>query len=458
MTADSSPTAMPAERSLGPITLAPGVEPRQLFSFATAALIGFSLIVAINTLQPYLLSVQLQIASSVQGRLVSAFAILQECVALLLVPPMGILADRIGRRPILVGGLATLSIGLALYPLTETILELTLARLVTAVGAAALSATIATLAADFPAERSRGKLLSLLLVSQQLAILLVVAKVAANLPAWLSRFGVSALDAGHYSFWMIAVLGAVGACVGWWGLRRRGIGGEAAAGVPVTRANFGIAVALASFRAITQYARSNPRFAVVLAIAFVVRGDLSVTNSYLSLWAVTAAKRQGLGAPLGLRNAGDLLFCLTLAGLAASLITGRLADRHKRLAVLVCALGLAATGHLLIFCVSDPRSITAAALVALLGAGEASLVVAGQALLGQEAPAERRGAAIGLFGFFGSLGVLSVNLIGGYLFDKLSVQSPFIVIGTIDLGILVWAFRVWWRERVPVQVPNLRIS
>jgi len=189
-----------------------------------------------------------------------------------------------------------------------------------------------------------------------------------------------------------------------------------------------------------------------------VRGDLSVTNSYLSLWAVTAAKRQGLGAPLGLRNAGDLLFCLTLAGLAASLITGRFADRHKRLAVLVCALGLAAAGHLLIFCVSDPRSLTASALVALLGAGEASLVVAGQALLGQEAPAERRGAAIGLFGFFGSLGVLSINLIGGYLFDKLSVQSPFVVIGTIDLGILVWAGRVWWRERPPLQVSNLRIS
>jgi len=202
-----------------------------------------------------------------------------------------------------------------------------------------------------------------------------------------------------------------------------------------------------SLRSIFGFARAQPRFAVVLAIAFVVRGDLSVTNSYLSLWAVGSAKHQGVSEALGLRYAGDLLFGLTLAGLTASLATGFLVDRFRRLSVLVCVLALAAVGHISIACASDPRSVTTTLLVLLLGAGEASLVIAGQALLGQEAPAERRGAAIGVFGFCGSLGVLTINVIGGYLFDKLSAQSPFVVIGTVDLAILAWASRIWWRER-----------
>jgi MFS family permease len=435
-------------RSVGPIALAPGVTPSQLYAFATASLIGFSLIVGINTLQPYLLSGQLHVEHAIQGRIVSAFAILQECVALLLVPPLGALADRVGRRPILVAGLATLAVGLALYPLTQSLIEFALARLVTAIGAAALSATIATLAADIPLERSRGKLLSTLLVTQQLAILLIVARVAARLPQWLAGFGVDAVEAGHYSFWLIALLGALGALVAWLGLASRGpVLGSASRPAAVPAPTVNALGAMRSLRAILGFARAQPRFAVVLAIAFVVRGDLSVTNSYLSLWAVGSAKHQGVSEALGLRYAGDLLFGLTLAGLAASLATGFLVDRFRRLSVLVCVLALAAVGHISIACASDPRSVTTTLLVLLLGAGEASLVIAGQALLGQEAPAERRGAAIGVFGFCGSLGVLAINVIGGYLFDKLSAQSPFVVIGTVDLAILAWASRIWWRER-----------
>jgi len=437
-------SAAPSGRFVGPIALAPGVYPSQLYSFMTASLIGFSLIVGINTLQPYLLSGQLHVEHSIQGRIVSAFAILQELVALLLVPPLGALADRIGRRPILVAGLTTLAVGLALYPLTQSVTELALARLVTAVGAAALSATIATLAADFPMERSRGKLLSTLLVTQQLAILLIVARVAARLPQWLAGFGVDPLDAGHYAFWLIALLGVLGALVAALGLAaHRPVASAASMPAAASVSTLGAAQSL---RAILGFARSHPRFAVVLAIAFVVRGDLSVTNSYLSLWAVGAAKQQGLPEALGLRYAGDLLFALTLAGLTASLLTGFLVDRFRRLSVLVCVLALAAVGHVSIACATDPRSTATSLLVLLLGAGEASLVIAGQALLGQEAPAEQRGAAIGVFGFCGSLGVLTINVIGGYLFDKLSAQSPFVVIGIVDLTILAWASRVWWRE------------
>ncbi len=103
---------------------------------------------------------------------------------------------------------------------------------------------------------------------------------------------------------------------------------------------------------------------------------------------------------------------------------------------MMVALAIAGTGHLLFFWVADIRGISAMIVAGLVGAGEMSLVIAGQALLGQEAPAESRGAAIGIFGLCGSIGVLCINLAGGYLFDAISPRAPFILIGCIDAVIL----------------------
>jgi MFS family permease len=96
----------------------------------------------------------------------------------------------------------------------------------------------------------------------------------------------------------------------------------------------------------------------------------------------------------------------------------------------------------LFFSVADIRDLSAVAVASLVGAGEMSLVIAGQALLGQEAPAASRGAAVGIFGLCGSIGVLSVNLAGGWLFDFVSPKAPFILIGCIDTLILVCALTV----------------
>jgi MFS family permease len=123
----------------------------------------------------------------------------------------------------------------------------------------------------------------------------------------------------------------------------------------------------------------------------------------------------------------------------SAVLTGWLVDRYRRLSVLMVALGVAGTGHLLFLWVTDIKDLSAMAVASLVGAGEMSLVIAGQALLGQEAPAASRGAAVGLFGLCGSIGVLSINLAGGWLFDFVSRKGPFILIGCIDALILACA-------------------
>jgi MFS family permease len=384
--------------------------------------------VFINFLQPLLLAGPVHVSPGVQGRLVSSLSILQEAIALLLVPALGRLSDRIGRRPIMVAGLSVLAFGLLLYPLAYDIPTLVAARIVTAVGAAGFAATLATVAADFPAENSRGRLLGTLLITQQLAILFVVAKIGVALPRWLGTLGLGTDAALRGSFWAVAGLSVAGALATWRGL------GDIGRSATITPTN--PSVRRDPARGIWAYVALHPRFALVLAIAFVVRGDFSVISSFLSLWAVGAARLHGDSAALGLQAGGRLLTCITTAGLASAFLTGWLVDRHGRLAVLMVALAIAGTGHLLFFWVDDIRSISAMVVAGLVGAGEMSLVIAGQALLGQEAPAESRGAAVGIFGLCGSIGVLSINLAGGYLFDAISPRAPFILIGCIDALIL----------------------
>jgi MFS family permease len=423
------------------VPLSPGVRPINLFSFIVSSLIGFSVVVFINFLQPYLLATQLHIAQDIQGRVVSSFSVLQELVALALVPPFGHLSDRVGRRPIFAAGLIVLAGGLVAYPLAGDLRELAAGRLIIAVGAAAFYATTAAIAADYPTNKSRGKLLSILMVTQQLTILLLVAKVSARLPRWLTDFGVSAVDAGRYSFWSVAAFSAVGAVVAVLGLKRGTSGSFAPEHSDAAKPS-----ALDSFRFILRYAKAHPRFIVVLAIAFVVRGDASVVSSFLSLWSVSAAKQQGLSASDGLQTGGVLLSYVTMSGLAACFAMGWLADRFDRLKILMAALIVAATAHLLTALVSDLQGLTAAIVISCLGAGEMSLILAGQALLGQEAPVEARGAAIGIFGFCGSIGVLFINFVGGFLFDRISYQAPFMFIGLINIVILAGAFFVLARE------------
>lgn len=415
--------------SVGPIDLAPGVTRHNLYTFVAAALIGISVVVFINFLQPLVLSARLQVAPELQGRLVSWLSMLQEAFALLLVPLLGRISDRTGRRPIMVAGLSLLGCGLVAYPLAYSIPTLVAARCVTAIGAAGFAATLATVAADFPAENSRGRLLGTLLVTQQLAILFVVAKIGVALPRWLGAVGFGADAALQGSFWAVAALSLAGAFAAWWGLGDVGRAARSAAQPRDSGSSAGI----------WAHVAAHPRFALVLAIAFVVRGDFSVISSFLSLWAVGAARLHGEAAAVGLQAGGRLLSCITTAGLISAVLTGWLVDRYPRLYVLMVALGIAGAGHLLFLCVDDIRDFSAMAVASLVGAGEMSLVIAGQALLGQESPATARGAAVGVFGLCGSIGVLSINLAGGWLFDLISPKAPFILIGCIDALILTCA-------------------
>jgi len=113
--------------------------------------------------------------------------------------PLGALSDRIGRIPVIVGGLAVFAAGSVLAGLSESIYGIIAGRLLQ--GAGAISATLSALIADATREEVRTR--SMAVFGIGIGAAFMVAMVAGPLIA--ARFGVPSL------FWVAAVLALVAA-------------------------------------------------------------------------------------------------------------------------------------------------------------------------------------------------------------------------------------------------------
>ena len=119
-----------------------------------------------------------------QAPVTANLAVLQEIILLVLVGPFGAMSDRVGRRKIVALGYLIIAGGFIAYPFAQSITGLTLIRAFYAIGAAGLVSTYTAVIADYPAEKSRGKLIALLGVLNGLGIM-ILGLVGGNLPNWL---------------------------------------------------------------------------------------------------------------------------------------------------------------------------------------------------------------------------------------------------------------------------------
>ena len=106
-------------------------------------------------------------------------------------------------------------------------------------------------------------------------------------------------------------------------------------------------------------------------------------------------------------------------------------------------MSLAALGYFVIGLVDDPYN-TATMMTAtfFLGVGEISAIIAGNALVGQESPPKIRGACVGMFGFIGTIGILTATLLGGFVFDRFYYGAPFTMMAFVNALVAVWALLV----------------
>ncbi len=417
--------------SFGPFWLTPGIRPVNAIAFFFSSFMFVTLVTFLNFVQPYVLNEILQIPPEQQGRVTGMLNFVHEGVALIVMGLVGAWSDQTGRRTLMIVGLAIWMVGLLLFPTATEVAQLYTYRIVVAVGVAISSVMVIATMQDYPQEVSRGKWGGINSFNTSFAILLV-SLVLVRLPNWLADAGMDSVQAGRWTFWIgagLAFLSAVVIRLGWYG---GSIAGSTARASP-----------FAGFVAGLGAARANPRLSLAYGAAFAARGDMVVVGAFFSLWFVRAGAEQGISSADALVRSGITLAALLVANWIWAPTFGFLLDRISRVTGLCIAMTLAAFGYFTIGQVDDPYDLPVMlSATFVLGIGEISAVIAGNALLGQEAPARIRGAAVGVFGLVGTVGILFATLAGGQVFDTFGYGAPFTMMAGVNLVIAVWALLV----------------
>ena len=316
------------------LDLSDGVKRHHLLAYLFVAFVSSGYAGALAVLQPGLLQV-MGIDYAEQAKLTGLLGALQELLFIVLLGLYGVIADRIGRRPVYVFGLVTVAIGFTLYPHATSIPMLIAFRVIIAFGSAAMIGMMVTVIADYAVNKDRGKANGLQGVVATLGAFLP--PVLGALPAVFAGKGYSETAAIQATFAIAGAMGLAGAIVAFFGLSKT-------VGKVAERAREPVSVML---REGLRCAK-DPGIALSYGAAFISRGDLAVTGAFLGLWLV----QHGTGQ-LGMQPS-EAMFALAVprvlvvvtGALIGSILMGIIADRVTRVTAVAMAAGLAAAVYL----------------------------------------------------------------------------------------------------------------
>jgi len=429
---------MPAQETsskLGHVELAPSISKGNALTFLYAAFFSIGLITFLSIGQTYILNVHLGIPENEQGAISGNLVVWTELIALLLFIPAGILMDRIGRRPIYVAGFLLIGLTYLLYPFAGSVSDLFMYRIIYAFGMVAVTGALSTVLVDYPAERSRGKMVALIGLLNGLGIV-ITNQFFGALPAMLVRRGMSDIEAGIATHAGVAAIATIAAIVCAGGLKK---------GVPFKEDK---RPKLAELFTTGLTAARNPRILLSYSAAFIARGDQSINGTFISLWGMNAGIAMGMSSDDAFWK-GTLIFIITqVAALVWAPLVGPFIDRINRVSALAVCMMLAMLGNLSVLLLDTPfdasgnLGVLGYTVFFLLGIGQISVFLGAQSLIGQEAPANKRGSILGTFNISGAIGILIIAKAGGNLFDSMSPQAPFVIVGTINALLMLFSIYV----------------
>ncbi len=360
------------------------------------AQLGFAVILP---LLPIYLTEQLDASVKLVGVVVATFALTETFFK----TAWGGVADRWGRKPIMVAGLtlsATVPVVMAVLRAPALFVPL---RLVDGMGSAALWPSAAAAVADVTTADRRASSMAML----NMAFLSGLA-VGPALGLFVAGF-TGDVRAGFFLASGLLALAAVVAATAF------PTGHHSASGIPAG-AEFRAGVRAAYLDAIRASFRASPVLFSLYLIAFIQMFGIGLLVPIAPIYAV-----QVVG--LSKEAIGVLFLAMTVSVALATLPAGRLADRLGRPRLIIAGMALGAAGMWII-----PLSRHLAWLVAagvLLGASYALVIPAWLALVTELAPPGRLGLAVGASETVQGLGLVFGPLLGGLLWDALGPQAPF---------------------------------
>jgi MFS family permease len=410
----------------GPIDLAPGIRPVHVVTKLYCAFIGVAMLSGIAFLQGYVLTEHLNIPRSQQGTVSGDLSFWVEVVAILLFTPVGVLIDRIGRRPVYVCGILIMGLGYGLVPFATSVPELALFRLVITVGMVGVAGTLATLTNDYPMENSRGKMIGITSMANILGTILMSVGLA-RIPAVLADRGFDAVTGGKAMFLAATVLCMVTAVVARYGLK---------SGTPIARRERAEIKAL-----LTSGLRAarNCRIALSYAAAFAARSDLVIKGMFLVLWAIQDGMQQGISPGQAMARFGVMMAIMAGVSFTAAPVFGWLMDHVNRVTATIIALTFATAGYLSMGIITSPLDFAMLPYFIVLSLGSSFMLKSSLALIGQEAPPKERASVIATNSLFGALGILILTVVGGRLYDAWGPWAPFVLAGAYQVVLLIVA-------------------
>ncbi len=428
--------ALNMDRKLGPFFLMPGITRINGASYFLTAMIAVPMMAALSFLQPIMMRL-VGVERAIQGTLSGDLVFYQEIIVLVLTPFIGAIADKVGRRPLVMLGVALLGIGYAFYPFADSVFMMYAYRTVFGAGIATVATSITIVNTDYVQDRSRGKWVALASMTQGIGIFSLT-QVLRRVPAELAGQGYTETDIARFLFWGCSTLCVVLFLIATGGLSRS---------KPAEAREHDSVLVL--MRSGLQTARNNGRVALGYATAFAARGDILVVGTFSFLWTQQAAEDLGLGMVEGYQRGGMIVGVIQGSALTWALVMGFLLDKIDRVTGVIIAFTLAALGYTAFGFIDDPFSNKVFLPAILLGMGETSTIIAGNALIGQSAPAAVRGSVLGCFALCGAAGILIATSVGGRLFDLWMPGAPYLLMGLINALVLSFAIVVRKRTAAP---------
>lgn len=417
---------------LGPVELMPGISRLNAITKLYASGVTIAALTGMALLQGYILTEHLNIPRQNQGTISGDLSFWTEVVMLICLIPCGVLADRIGRRPVYVMGILLVGLAWALYPFAGSVTELIGCRVIYGMGVAATTGSLATMVNDYPVDSSRGKYIAMSAMMNVLGTIFA-ARVIGGIPEQMTNRGYDAITGGIAMYSTMASLCVLTAVITFIGLK---------GGTPAQQRERPPARELYSSG---LRAMRNSRIAISYLAALAARSDVVIKGLFLALWAIQSGRDMEMSTGAAMARFGTIMAMMYVVSFFSAPVFGWFIDKVDRMTAMCTALLVASTGYLAMYFLTSPVDYAMIPLMVWLTLGTGFMVKAQTALIGQEAPVRERGSVIATAQMFGAFGILVFTALGGRLFDAWGPWAPFFAVGVYQLLLMFFALAVRFR-------------
>lgn len=432
---------------------------RRNFFFLYLNLLLIGILLAIPAvMQPAFLKDIIKVSGDFFGSINGAMQSIGQVAMLIFIGMLGVLSDRIGRKPLAVAGFSVLAVFFVLFFYSNTIASFLrippdaaatlcaalsfsnnqdvfrsfspglliayLIRFIIGFGLVMVFPQFKAMIADYTDEKDRGKGMAfngLMIGMGALLVFTVFAPLG-------RRSGIAML------FYASGLIGAGGVIMSLLGLRER---------LPEpSERNTGVTELI-------RIVKKSLAMKASYLCALITRVDVPITATYLITWAVQVAPRYKISSETASFKGAVPMMVMSAFTLVAFPVFGILLDRWGRVPTIILSLFLGGLGFMVIAGAPSPFINIATLIgVTLVGCSVCGAVVGSNALAADASPPPLVGTTLGGLNTMAQVGLIFFLALGGVLFDKVGPGGVFVVKGAANILVGIYIFSARKKIRI----------